>query len=307
MDNIDRSLHSMMRINRYRFIGSHIIPIVIPIIPPYIPPVPIAPIPSPTTPNGQTYVLSDFGENAINNHSTGYESHSARNQVIFNSITKNFRNRCTCFESYKNSVLSYGMVGSNNVLAKASAIDADIIFTPYTDASEWMNGNYQGFVLAVCSHYNNDGQGDIKVGTDNNRHDITPNATTFLNSIAVSSRRDTPTEFKNSTSEGFGMEFFEDCSREALDPFYPDKDIDTAFAELLSTDGVNLTSTIHPNFSNSLEIGEEITVRFSEVNYQNTFVTEIINGGHIVVSPAIDIINTPSIYGWHKTTIGGYM
>jgi hypothetical protein len=41
MDVVDRSLHGMMRINRHRFIGSHIPVAVDTIIPPYVPPVPI--------------------------------------------------------------------------------------------------------------------------------------------------------------------------------------------------------------------------------------------------------------------------
>jgi hypothetical protein len=148
-----------------------------------------------------------------------------------------------------------------------------------------MNGDYQGFVLSVASHYDNDGQGEIQVGTDNNRHDITPNATTFLNSIAVSSRRDTPTEFKNSTSEGFGMEFFEDCSPEALDPVYPDRDIPIAFAEVrTSADGLTLygnrTMDMHTN--PYLRIGDEITLVNGELSEKRK-VTQLLDDGTLIV------------------------
>ena len=81
-----RSLRKMMLINRGRFINHINLPIL------------------PTKPNPIiTYQLSDFGENAINNHSPYDSSHSSKNQVIFNYVTKNFRDRCISYESYKTS------------------------------------------------------------------------------------------------------------------------------------------------------------------------------------------------------------
>ena len=293
-------------INRFMLRHRSINPILTPIV--IIEPV-VLPLPNPipeTLPHTHSYTLADFGENAINNHHPSDAWHSERNQLIFNYITKAFRERCTSYQSYQNSALGNTLIGSGDVLKDCKILKADMVYTPYVNSAVWMNVDYQDFVLHVGAHFDNNGQ--IAEGENGNRHDITANKDTFLQySIAVSSRRDTPEDFKKSTSFGFGMEFFEDCSAEGLDTDYPDKDIDTAFAELLSIDGVNLTSTVHPNFSDSLIVGEEITIRFSDNNYQNTFITEIVDGGHIVVSPAISPISTPSIYGWHKTTLGGYM
>ena len=292
---MDRSLKGLMRINRGRFFNINL-----PTTPPYVPP-----INPPINPTG--YVLADFGENAINNHSTGVEYHSNKNQVIFNYVTKDFRDRCTSYESYKTAPYN-GFVGDE--LAACKLLKADIVYTPYVDAARWTNTDNENFILVVGSHYDNDSHGEHVIGSDNNRHDITPNATTFLSdSITVSARRDTPELFKNSTSEGFGMEFFEDCSPEALDIDYPNSDIPAAFAELLSVDGVNLTSTVHLNFSSYLEVGEEITIRYSsnESTWQTTTISEIVSGNHVRVSTPITPIPSGGIYGWRNVSLGEYV
>lgn len=286
-----------MRINRGRFFNL-----------PHINPPSNTDIPNnpdiPTNPSG--YTLADFGENAINNHTGGHEYHSNKVQVIFNYVTKNFRNRCISYESYKTSPYN-GFV--NDELAACKFLKADIVYTPYVDAAKWTNTDNENFILTVGSHYDNDGQGAHIIGTDNNRHDITPNATTFLSdSIAVSARRDTPELFKNSTSEGFGMEFFEDCSPEALDPLYPDRDIPAAFAELLSEDGINLTSNVHLSFSQYVEVGQTITIKYSAdpSTWKTTIVSEIVSPNHIRVNTPITPITTSSVYGWRDVTLGTY-
>ena len=285
-----RSLRKMMLINRGRFINHINLPIL------------------PTKPNPIiTHQLSDFGENAINNHSLSDISHSNKTQVIFNYVTKNFRDRCNSYESYKTAPYN-GFV--NDELAACKFLKADIVYTPYVNAAKWTNTDNENFILTVGSHYDNDGQGTHTIGENNNRHDITADANTFLSdSIAVSARRDTPELFKNSTSEGFGMEFFEDCSSEVLDPLYPDKDIPTAFAELLSEDGINITSNVHLNFSQYLMVGEAITIRYTgdPNTWETTTVSEIVSGNHIRVSKAITPITVPNIYGWHDVTLGSFI
>lgn len=286
-----------MMINRFRFTNHHSIDNDIG----ETPTIPIPPI------STGGYSLADFGENAINNHTNGHEYHSNKNQVIFNYVTKDFRDRCTSYESYKTTPYN-GFV--NDELAACKNLKADIVYTPYVDAARWTNTDNENFILVVGSHYDNDGQGDVQVGDDNNRHDITVNANTFLiDSIAVSARRDTPELFKNSTSEGFGMEFFEDCSPEALDIDYPNRDMPSAFAELLSVDGINLTSTVHLNFSSYLEVGEEITIRHSsnESTWQTTTISEIVSGNHVRVSTPITPIPNGGIYGWRNVSLGEYV
>ena len=175
-----------------------------------------------------------------------------------------------------------------------------MIFTPYVNAAYSSEGEYYDFVLPVASHRDNSGL----------RYDITPNANTLLvNTVAVSARRDTPSTFQSGTSYGFGVEFFEDCSPAALDPHYPDKDVPSAFAELLTSDGIHITSSVHQNFAANLEVGEQITIRYTQdpSTWETTTITEKTDNTNIIVSPPITAITTPSIYGWHNVTLGTFI
>ena len=252
------------------------------------------------------YNMSDFGENAINQHWIGDESHSHKNQVIFNYVTKDFRDRCTSFESYK-TVPYNGFVGDE--LAACANLNADIVYTPYVNAARWTNTDNANFILTVGSHYCNDGQSPSIIGSDNNRHDITVNANTFLSdSIAVSARRDTPELFKDSTSEGFGMEFFEDCSTEALDPYYPNKDIPTALSQVITDEtGTILTTQENPGFTQYTFVGDILSFHTGEEPYETITVTEIIDGNSIRVSPALTPNQTAWQYIYHNVTLGQYI
>jgi hypothetical protein len=228
--------------------------------------------------NPPLYNSSDFGENSINNHDPLSAWHSEKNQTIFNYVTRGFRDRCTSYESYKTSPYN-GFV--NDELAACKFLKADIVYTPYVNAAKWTNTDNENFILTVGSHYDNDGQGIHIIGDDNNRHDITADANIFLSdSIAVSARRDTPELFKNSTSEGFGMEFFEDCSKEALDPVYPDKDVDICFAEIrTSEDGfiVYGNRTMDGFFGDSLTVGEDTYIVYRDGHSEHRVVAEILD------------------------------
>lgn len=253
------------------------------------------------------YVASDFGENAINNHSSNDAAHSERNQFIFNYVTRNFRNRCTSFQTYNNTFLGYNLLNPSNLLIKASAIDADIIYTPYVGAAGWMNSDYGGFVLPVGSHYDNNGQDSLV----NNRHDITPNAQTFLQySISVSSRRDTPSEFKGSTSYGFGMEFFEDCSPEGLDAQFPDKDIPVAMAWVTTNEDGTIVTSTQPNvigYTNNLHAGSEVFVIFPD-RTEIRIVAEILSNVSFRVTVGFTpIVTDATYYVFIGGTLGGYM
>jgi hypothetical protein len=300
---MDKSLKGLMRINRFKYFKHIDTNLVI------VQPNPV--ITTPSIPNNtttsSTYKSSDFGENVINNHSPHDAWHSERVQFLFNYVTRNFRNRCTSIQSYNNILLGNSMVNPQKVLEYSSNMDADMIITAYVNAGAGYESEYYDFVLPVGAHYDNRGT-DGNYNNDD-RHDITPNANTFLiNSVAVGSRRDTPSEFMGSTSYGYGMEFFEDCSPEGLDGDFPDKDIDTAFAEFISTDGVTLTSSAHPLFANSLTVGEMITIRYSgdESDWVSTYVTAINSTNSVSVSPSVPVIPNGGIYGWHKTTFGAY-
>lgn len=289
---MNRGLRKLISVHRYRV---------------YVPPVeqPTEDIDPPISTN---YTIDDFGDNVINNHWAIHGSHSERCQMIFNYVTRNYRNQCTSFQTYNNTQLGNTFTTRSEYLTKAALVHADMIFSPYVNAAYSSEGEYFDFVLPVASHYDNNSSDGIIDNDD--RHDITDNAETLLvNTVAVGARRDTPELFTTSTSYGFGMEFFEDCSKEGLDYQFPDKDISDAFAELMSEDGINLTSNIHINFANSLTIGETITIRYSaaENTWVNTTVSEILAPNHIRVSTQVPVITTTGIYGWKLFTLGETM
>ena len=299
---MDYSLHKLLKVNRGRF--KHLPSV----IPPYVaPPIPvIIPVNPPVNPPPiSSYTKSDFGDNVINNHYSSDAQHSSICQTIFNYITKDYRNVCTSFESYKTPELNNTFISGSFVLPKSAQLDVDLIYIPYVNAAYSFNMDYQGFVLAVGSHHSNawtDGNPN-----NSNRFDITANENTFLqHSVAVGARRDTPSLFMETTSYGFGMEFFEDCSPEALDPYYPNKDIPVAFAELLSNDGVILYSNVHLNFANNLNVGDIITIKYNPSNLQSTTILEKLSSNSIKVSP-ISPISSSGIYGYRNETIGGYL
>lgn len=283
------SLMKFMRINRGLYFHK--------IVPPATPQdPPVGPDPLPI----ESYNISDFGENVINNHFTEHGGHSEKCQTIFNYVTRDFRSRCTSFQTYNTEALYNGFLWRGNYLTKCAQLHADLVFTPYVNAAYSSEGEYYDFVLPVASHRDNSGL----------RYDITAGAGIFLtNTVAVAARRDTPSTFKLGTSYGFGVEFFEDCSPEALDSFYPDSDVPTAFAELLTDDGINLYSTVHPTFSQYLKPGELITIRYSGDSAQwiKRAVSEIVGPDHIRITSPVPIIQNGGIYGWKDVTLGEFI
>lgn len=297
---MDRSLRKLMMINRGRFFNL-----------PYINPPNNTDNPdnpdTPDIPTSSGYTLSDFGENAINNHRSSDSIHAGKVSTIFNYVVKEFSSRCTTYMSYDISSWNGGMIGTPNTLLCAAEVDADIIITPYINAASYRDYEYYDFVLPVSSHYDNAGSDGNP--NNSNRHDITANAETLLiNSVAVSARRDVYELLESYTSYGYGMEFFEDVSNEAMDSVYPNKDIPSAFAELLSEDGINLTSNVHLSFSQYVEVGQTIIIRYSAdpSTWQTTVVSEIVSPNHIRATTQITPITTPSIYGWRDVTLATY-
>ncbi len=299
---MSKSLKELMTINRFVYyrmnpIDCHVID---PII---IIPIPIIPIIPPII----NYILSDFGENAINNHNLYDSWHSEKNQTIFNYVTKNFRNRCTSIQTYNTNSIGNNMISSDRVLEVSKLVKADIIFTPYVNAAYWGNGNYYGFVLSIASHYDNNGQ--FLEGIEGNRHDITISPDIFLTeSVAVSARIDTPSTFKNSTSFGYGMEFFEDMSANALNVEYPDKDVPSALAQV-TTDisGTIMTTQHNPNFPANIRIGERITVYNTAISaHEDTYIQEILSNVSVKVSPAVTPITVDYIYIWNYVTLSEF-
>ena len=252
------------------------------------------------------YTKSDFGINTLNIHNSSDGSHSERCAFIFNYIVSKYGYNLPCIQTYKDS--AYSSLNSTTAMSICKTAQADLMFFPYVGAASGMNGNFQGLILNVGSHFDNNGSDGILDNSD--RHDITNNSYTFLdNSVAVSARRDTLEGIEGSTSFGYGMEFFEDCSPEGLDYQFPDKDILEAIAEIKSTDGITIKSTVHPNFANKRTVGDQITIKYSSdpSTWKVTTITEIISGGEIKVSPSITPTENNGIYAWAYMTLGSYL
>lgn len=233
------------------------------------------------------------GENAINNHFTGAEWHSEKNQTIFTYVLQEYSSSITSYQTYLDPLTNYNQVNTSYLPAYATTRSANIMYEPYVNSAQENSFGSNPDILIVGSHFDNNGQ--ISGSDGKNRHDITPSPVDFLeNAIAVSARRDTPTEYTGSTSYGYGMEFFEDLSSEALDPYYPNKDIPSAVAQVTTPDGYILTSQKNPGFSTYLSVGDTVTC-YNAV-HEDTVVQEILGPSSIRVSPAITPINTSNIY-----------
>jgi len=241
------------------------------------------------TPSTGGYTLANFGDNAINNHNGADAGHSEKCQTIFNYVTKDFRNRCTSFQTYNNTFFGFGRMPPYSLLDKSSAVDADIIFTPYVNAAYYMNGQFYDFVLPVGSHYDNAGtDGDY---TNSDRHDITASPDIFLtNSIAVGARRDTPAEWNDPvTSFGNGLEFIQDCSPEALNLEYPDKEVPVCFSEVrTSSDGLTVygTRSMDQFSDSSIANGIEVYIVYPDGHEEHRNILSVVGAGEFTVAQA---------------------
>ena len=96
----NRSLFKLLRINRGRFFN----------LPSINPPS------NPDNTPSSGYTISDFGENAINNHNISDGIHAGKVSTIFNYIVKEFSNRCTTYMSYDIPSANRGMIDRTKTL-----------------------------------------------------------------------------------------------------------------------------------------------------------------------------------------------
>ena len=276
------SLYKILRVNRGKFSNKVL----------------NNPYSSETREEAPPYQLSDFGENVINNHFCQDGAHSEKCQTIFNYITKDFRNRCTSHQTYNSTIIPSFLI-PDLYLEKCALLDADLVFTPYVGAATTSVGNYKDFVLPVASHYDNNNTDGIPDNDD--RHDITANPETLLeNVVAVGARRDTLEGYQGSTSYGYGMEFFEDI--EALDTDYPNKDLESAAAEVLvDSTGYIVTSNAHLGFANYFSIGDEVILHYGS-EYPIAHVTEVIDGNTLRIDTQFPEITQTGVYLFARVT-----
>lgn len=283
---MDMSLYKILRVNRGKFSNKVL----------------NNPYSSETREEAPPYKLSDFGENVINNHFSTDGAHSEKCQTIFNYITKDFRDRCTSHQTYNSTIIPSFLI-PDLYLEKCALLNADLVFTPYLGAATTSVGDYGDFVLPVASHYDNNNSDGIPDNDD--RHDITANSETLLeNVVAVGARRDTLEGYQGSTSYGYGMEFFEDI--EALDTDYPNKDLESAAAEVLvDSTGYIITSNVHLGFANYFSIGDEVILHYGS-EYPTAHVTEVIDGNNLRIDTQFPEITQTGVYLFARVTLAGF-
>ena len=255
---------------------------------------------------------SDFGINIINNHYKTDASHSNFMQIIFNYALNHLLNNYltqyphetpTCIESINSDSIN-GFLYGDRFEEKGKLLKFDMVFTPYVNAAYSTNSSKSEYVLSVASHYDNNGSDGVL--DNNDRHDITASENTFLQySVAVGARLENIESYQGSTSYGFGMEFFEDCSSGGLGEYFYEKNLSRPFANFITTDGINVTSIEHPKFSLRLEVGDLILFKYSENEddwvYSN--VAEIVSDNHIRLAYQIPSLPNGGCYAWKDMTL----
>ena len=250
------------------------------------------------------YTSDSFGINVINSHFSIHDTHSSKCNFIFDKILSD--NSVICYESRNTNELGNTLVSFLNVYKPASSVKADMVFMPYVNGASYLNMSKSEYVLCIGSHYDNDStDGKLHNG---DRHDITDSPSKFLQySIAVAARRDTPSEWNSDvTSYGYGVEFFEDCSPEALDIDYPDENIEIAAAEVTTdSTGTIITTSVHLGFANYFNIGDYVNLHYS-TNVKSQ-ILEIIDGNTIRVDSTIAGITESGVYLFGYGTLANYI
>ena len=257
-------------------------------------------------------VRKRIGENVIQDEETSSSSHSSRMRETF-------------LDCYPSLFEEYGIENIESIkdpLAGNSSIPAyfepkymelkkaNLLLRPYVSGatSEQVGSNPN--ILKVGSHY----------GNEFVEHNITSADDEFLSNVIAATARvddEVTSEFYDASAEvmrpmssfGKGAEFFVDFTRAIIDAELPEL-TPHAFAEVL-VDGTGfiMSSTVHPLFARSQEIGNEITIRYAggEGNWKTSTIAEILSGSSVRLSTAVTPLSSAGIYAWIPMTVGAYI
>ena len=149
-----------------------------------------------------------LGNNVINDHSTGGEAHSAAMSYIFGQIYPAFTGEV--IQSVLDPLANYDYILAKFTPTYCKHYEADLVMRPYAFGASTEQIGSNPNILTIASHGYNDFV----------REDITSGANVFnRNVIAVGSRVDDITT-QSGTTYGYGLEFFEDQAKTAID--YPE-------------------------------------------------------------------------------------
>ena len=149
-----------------------------------------------------------LGGNVLNDHSAGGASHSGFMSYIFNQI---YTGTATVIESVLDALCGFSEIPPKYTATYAKIKEADLIFRPYAYTAEGEQYGSNANILTIASH-----------GTNNFErinNSFTTGETFFPNVVCVGSRIDDITTLSG-TSYGYGLEFFEDQAKTAID--YPE-------------------------------------------------------------------------------------
>lgn len=258
-----------------------------------------------------------LGENAVNTHNSGDAWHSEKNQVIFQYVAgTGFTNNYTSYQTCYDPIAQYTLLNQSFIPTYVSLKDANMLYTPYVDAAAWREVGSNPNVISVGSHYDNTfRQVDIMPRPSSiaaSAITVTDvSVLTFLdNAVAVAARLNDITTMSG-TSYGYGLEFIEDMSHESLDPFYPNKDIPSALAQVTTNSGGTIMTSQHntgfTSIVGNVTIGERVTVYNTVIDaHEDTYVQEILGPSSIRVSPPVTPIVVDGIYIWHYIDLASY-
>jgi len=255
--------------------------------------------------------LYNLGENIINNHNAHDGWHSEKNQIIIKAACKNIDIDIDCIKSYLDPISNYAIVGPNFLPTYCEEYNANMTIVPYVDSSEWMGSAGNPNVLSITSHFDNVFR----------QMDITPRPSSlplgtisvidvsvleFIPDCIAVSARNNDTTTQEGTSFGFGLEFSEDLRPEALDPFYPERNLKSDIAAVTT----DVTGTIvygyrYTNFTQNIVVGDKFT-RYIGDNEEVTYATEILNGESFRCSPAFTPSESTEFVIWIDVTLAGY-
>jgi len=239
-----------------------------------------------------------YGENVINNHYHADAYHSDSCSKTFLAAITGFTK--TLVETVKDILTNYTYIPIPFEPTYARLKDADMIFTPYTNATVWESVGSNSGILEVTSHW----------GNTFTRHDITASESEFFdNAIAVGARLNDITT-KAGTSYGFGIEFFEDIAN--IDEQFPDDNCFNAFCQAYTNEeGTVINSVEHAgtDFTKYIQEGEHITIKYVEADpetWVDAVVAEILAiDSFRLETPVTPIpISTINVYCWNYQTIG---
>lgn len=260
-------------------------------------------VPVGTPPNYDT--RNKLGENVIQDENSGQSYHSSACAAVFKYSFPDLWeiHGIEVVETIKDALTGNASVNALFEPKYMEIKQANMLFRPYVDGARTEQIGSNPNILKVGSHYANYSQLGSQL-----RRDITSGSDVFLtNVIAVTARVDDTTTLIGQASHGYGVEFFEDWTKEEMDKEFPEKTLPMAMAGVYTDEtGTILYSTANPGFSQYTYVGDKVIVRYGteEETWEFSEVAEILGPNSIRLTTPITLISEEAIkYVWHNVNL----